>query len=100
MRLSTEQQNSIRDVIRRFFGAQSLVMLFGSRVHDLGAGGDIDLYIEPEITDATAVVDAKIDALVELHKMLGEQKIDLVINRKSGYDLPIYAIAKDTGVLL
>lgn len=100
MRLSTEQQNSIRDVIRRFFGAKSRVMLFGSRVHDLGSGGDIDLYVEPEITDATEVVDAKFDALVELHKVLGEQKIDLVINRKNGYDLPIYTIAKETGVLL
>lgn len=74
--------------------------LFGSRVDDNARGGDIDLYIEPEIQRADDIVEAKLNALVELHRQLGEQKIDLVINRKQGTDLPIYQVAKETGVLL
>jgi hypothetical protein len=38
--------------------------------------------------------------LVELHKRLGDQKIDLVINRKQGRQLAIYEIAKQSGILL
>lgn len=75
-------------------------MLFGSRVNDNALGGDIDLYIEPEIIDPDAVVDARLNALVQLHKALGEQKIDLVINRRQGTTLPIYEVAKRTGVVL
>lgn len=75
-------------------------MLFGSRVNDNALGGDIDLYIEPEIIDPDAVVDARLNALVQLHKALGEQKIDLVINRRQGTALPIYEVAKRTGVVL
>lgn len=46
------------------------------------------------------LVDAKINTLVELKKLLGEQKIDLVINRKNGVVLPIYEVAKKEGIVL
>jgi hypothetical protein len=58
------------------------------------------IYIEPELTQPDEVVEAKLCALVELHKLLGDQKIDLVINRKVGKQLPIYEIAKQSGVFL
>jgi hypothetical protein len=60
----------------------------------------VDLYIEPEIQQPDDIVEAKLNALVELHRQLGEQKIDLVINREQGVSLPIYQEAKETGVLL
>lgn len=100
MRLSAHQRHLIKSALMRFFGQKSLVILFGSRVDDSALGGDIDIYIEPEISDVDQIVEARLDALVEIHKTLGDQKIDLVIHRKSGPSLPIHKIAKETGVLL
>jgi len=75
--------------------------LFGSRVDDTKKGGDIDLYVEPEIQEPVALVDAKLNFLVEIHRVLGDQKIDLVLNRtQSKQELPIYRVAKETGVKL
>ena len=101
MRLTAFQISQIREKVPAFFGQGSHVWLFGSRVDDEQKGGDIDLYIEPKIQDATALVDAKLKFLLEMHKVLGEQKIDVVLNRrKYGADLPIYQIAKETGKML
>lgn len=100
MRLTSGQQQIIVSTLQSCFGENSLIMLFGSRVDDAKKGGDIDLYIEPEISGADEIIDAKIDALVQLHKLLGEQKIDLVINRKGSSVLPIYSVAKEQGIVL
>ena len=100
MRLTEQQQEIIRQVLLKHFGKGSELRLFGSRADDNARGGDIDLYIEPELRAADDIVEAKLNALVELHLALGEQKIDLVINRKSGTVLPIYKIAKETGIRL
>lgn len=100
MRITDQQRSILKGTLLKYFGRSSLLQLFGSRVDDVARGGDIDIYIEPEITQADEVVEAKLCALVELHKLLGDQKIDLVINRKVGKRLPIYDIAKQSGVLL
>ena len=100
MRLTELQRTILNNTLLKYFGSASELRLFGSRVNDATKGGDIDIYIEPEITSPDDIVEAKLDALVELHQLLGDQKIDLVINRKSGKPLPIYEIAKQTGVLL
>lgn len=100
MRISELQREIIKQTVFKHFGAGSDMCLFGSRVDDNARGGDIDLYIEPEIQAIDDIVAAKLDTLVELHQLLGEQKIDLVINRKVGVMLPIYKIAKETGIAL
>jgi len=41
------------------FGSKSHVWLFGSRVNDHQKGGDIDLYIEPELQGYDLLVNAK-----------------------------------------
>jgi hypothetical protein len=70
-------------------------------VDDNRRGGDIDLYIEPEIQNPATLVDAKLCFLMELHRRFGEQKIDVVIRPSdSKEDLPIYRIARETGVQL
>ncbi|MHB1678516.1 MAG: nucleotidyltransferase domain-containing protein [Sulfuriferula sp.] len=101
MRLTQVQQAAIRSVSAQSFGERVGVWLFGSRLDDSKKGGDIDLYIETEIQDPDELVAAKLRFLLELHKKLGEQKIDVVI-RRAAYteDLPIYRIAKETGVRL
>lgn len=101
MRLSDQQRSIIRTAVTENFGAASKVWLFGSRVDDAARGGDIDLYIEAATDDADAIVESKLRFLVALYKKLGEQKIDVVI-RRPGFkeDLPIYQVAKRTGVKL
>ncbi|WP_215397995.1 nucleotidyltransferase domain-containing protein [Rheinheimera oceanensis] len=100
MRLTKQQQEIIKQVLLKHFGKGSELRLFGSRADDNARGGDIDLYIEPELRAADDIVEARLNALVELHLALGEQKIDLLINRKAGTVLPIYKIAKETGIRL
>ncbi len=101
MRLSDQQCSIIRAAVTENFGAEADVWLFGSRVDDAARGGDIDLYIEPATDDAEAIIESKLNFLVSLYKSLGEQKIDVVI-RRPGFkkNLPIYKIAKQTGVKL
>ncbi len=47
------------------------------------------------------MIDEKLQFLLELHKKLGQQKIDVVLRRAEFKDdLPIFRIAKETGVQL
>lgn len=101
MRLADIQASLIQQKTMLFFGAHSHVWLFGSRVDDDKKGGDIDLYIEPDIQEPEKLVDARLSFLVEMHRVLGEQRIDLVLHRtQTNQDLPVYRIAKETGVKL
>lgn len=73
----------------------------GSRVDKTKRGGDIDLYIETysDPTDKPAGTETKFS--VDLQKIIGEQKIDIVIkNMLSPKTLPIYKEARKTGVKL
>ena len=101
MRLTDFQRQSIYETAKSNFGADAQVWLFGSRVDDQAKGGDIDLYIEPQNQKPADLITAKLQFLRDLHKKIGEQKIDVVLHRAdSAVDLPIYRIAKQTGVLL
>jgi len=101
MRLSQQQCNVIRTAAQRAFGEQVKVWLFGSRVNDTLRGGDIDLLIETEQTNISEISRAEIGFQVELQTVLGEQKIDVLLdypNRQSRP--PIFSIARAQGVRL
>ena len=101
MRLTPKQKHSICECAAKYFGPDVHVWLFGSRVDDNSKGGDIDLYIEPQLQNAADLIMAKLQFLRELHKEIGEQKVDVVLYRAGqSPDLPVYRIAKQTGVLL
>lgn len=101
MRLTDKQRAIICATVAETFGATADVWLFGSRVDDSKRGGDIDLYIEPAAHNANELVEAKLRFLVEIHKRMGEQKIDVVIRRAGCEEsLPIYRFAKQTGIRL
>ncbi|QWF71953.1 nucleotidyltransferase domain-containing protein [Methylomonas paludis] len=101
MRITARQQQIICDSTLKYFGADARVWLFGSRVDDQARGGDIDLYIEAQRQDAAELISAKLQFLRELHKKIGEQKIDVVLHRRNdAEELPIYRIARESGVLL
>ncbi|NBC48885.1 MAG: nucleotidyltransferase domain-containing protein [Gammaproteobacteria bacterium] len=100
MRLTDHQRATLRRVLRQHFGPNSRILLFGSRTDDQARGGDIDLYIEPEIQEPDQIVEARLNALAELHLALGDQKIDLVIHREQGPDPLIHRHARQTGAPL
>lgn len=98
MRLSQEEQTAISTAIYKHFGEDALLLLFGSRVQDDKKGGDIDLFVEVHNITPAQVLAAKTDALWEIENSIGEQKIDLVVSLGSGKSLPIYDVAKRTGI--
>jgi len=101
MRLSPQQQAAIRTTVAETIGADATVWLFGSRVDDSKRGGDIDLLIETKRVDANALLRAEITLLTQLQNKLGEQKIDILLDYPSLRSRPpIFAIAKQTGILL
>ncbi len=95
MRLSEHTKTSIITVFEQIF-QKGAIYLFGSRVDDQQKGGDIDLFVAPASLDNIA--NKKIAFLVLLKQMIGEQKIDVVIDR--GENRLIDRIAKQQGVLL
>jgi len=97
MRIKKEDILQIKRVAKIFFGEDVKVYLFGSRVNDEKHGGDIDLYIETGLKEN--IVQRKLKMLGKLHQILGEQKIDIVINTFRN-DKKIYHIAKNEGIPL
>ena len=101
MRLTVTQNKLICETAEKYFGSDVHVWLFGSRVNDNAKGGDIDLYIESTMQTAADLVMAKLQFLRDLHKTLGEQKIDVVLQRSgASADMPIHHIVKQTGLML
>lgn len=96
MRLTTQEQKGIKHCVSEVFGKKTRVYLFGSRVDDHKKGGDIDLLIESDNTEAQ--FEKKVKLLGLLHDFLGEQKIDIVI----AYDKTrlVEQEARKTGILL
>jgi predicted nucleotidyltransferase len=95
MRLSETEMKAINEVFISTF-KKGMVYLFGSRTDDSKKGGDIDLYII--LQDTENVAEKKIDFLVKLKKIIGEQKIDIVIS--DGDNRAIDVIAKKEGVVI
>jgi predicted nucleotidyltransferase len=95
MRLTIHEQEMIKKAFAEIF-ENGRLYLFGSRVDDTKKGGDIDLYIES--AKGENLSSKKIDFLVRLKHAIGEQKIDVVIDR--GENRLIDKTAKKEGILL
>ncbi|WP_084605145.1 nucleotidyltransferase domain-containing protein [Desulfonatronum thioautotrophicum] len=96
MRLTEQQQTAIKHTAKEFFGDGARVYLFGSRTDDTRRGGDIDLCIFPK--DRQNLLQKKVKFLASLDRIIGEQKIDVILYRdgKTG----IEQTAMETGVPL
>lgn len=95
MRISNFQKDKIVNIFKDIF-KEGEIYLFGSRVDNSKKGGDIDLYLIPKNLNNLGY--RKIDFLIYLKKAIGEQKIDVVIDR--GDNILINKIAKREGILL
>ena len=100
MRLSSEQVEAIKQETKHFFGAQAEVWLFGSRVDDNQRGGDADLYVRSGMSDADQLAAARFAFLARIKRRIGDRKIDLVLQRSGGEELPIHELARQQGVML
>jgi predicted nucleotidyltransferase len=78
MRLTLFEIENIIKLKNKYFGENSKIYLFGSRIDDAKKGGDIDLFIEYEKDDK---YDKKNEFLIDLESVLGEQKIDVVLSK-------------------
>lgn len=81
MRLSQTEIDAIKKVARMVFGDNTKTLLFGSRIDDNKRGGDIDLYIKytPVNSDENQY-QLKIKFLVQIKKIIGDQKIDVLLD--------------------
>lgn len=99
MRLTPSQVKAIQRATTEVFGAQASVWLFGSRVDDNKRGGDIDLMIRPEDASPREILLRKIRFLTKLERLLGERKVDVVIETPDD-QRPIVRIAHKQGIQL
>ena len=97
MRITEFEKNTIKNLAHVFYGNEAKVTLFGSRVDDAQKGGDIDIFIETTLNKG---IETKLNFLVQLENIIGEQKIDLVVKSPNTIDKPIFKIAKETGIPL
>lgn len=81
MRLSKEKIQIINLLAKKYFSSDVQVYLFGSRTIDTAKGGDIDLFMHSD-TESTLTLKNKALFLVELKRLIGDQKIDLVFDNE------------------
>lgn len=99
MRLTEHEIDVIKATARRMFGGAVKVWLFGSRVDDSKRGGDIDLYIETNGT-AAECLEREMKFYASLQRLLGEQRIDIVVHRRGTTMRAIDEEARRTGIPL
>lgn len=99
MRLSSEQREAIKQTAQAVLGAQSRVILFGSRTDDAKKGGDIDLLFETDhlLDNRASTVAALYVALI---RKLGDRKIDIILKDAATPAAPVLEIARQTGIQL
>jgi predicted nucleotidyltransferase len=97
MRLSDIQIQNINSAILQSFENVFRIVLFGSRVNDKAKGGDIDLLVITDQSDADAF-RSKIKALTKMVRTMGERKIDLITAQKDSDDRFIVKEALMKGV--
>lgn len=99
MRLTPDEIVAIRDCAADVFGPDAIVRLFGSRVHDDLAGGDIDLHVTADRADA-APRNLSLDFLRALEGRIRDRPIDVILLGRSERRRPIDDIAILTGRVL
>lgn len=82
MRISKQEIDVIKELAVTCFGSGTKVYLFGSRLYENKKGGDIDLFVTSK-EKSNLSLSAKIEFLVELKSVIGEQKIDVILDTDS-----------------
>lgn len=99
MRLTDNQIQTIRQLVRQVAGSQSRVRVFGSRLDDTAHGGDLDLMLElTEPVENPALMAAQLSAQVS--RVMHGRKVDVLLSAPNLMRLPIHDIAFKEGQLL
>jgi len=98
MRLSKNEIESIHKLAIQHFGEGTNVFLFGSRTNEQLHGGDIDLFISKG--GQRLSVRAKVDFMTDLVMLIGDQKIDVVLDHPSMRDSGFFKTIRQTGIQL
>jgi predicted nucleotidyltransferase len=99
MRLSEFEKESIKSLASRHFGTDVQVFLFGSRTNDQQRGGDIDLFIRKNNGEPLKI-RAKINFITDLILLIGDQKIDVVLDNPDFKNSVFYKNINQTGIQL
>lgn len=99
MRLSEQDQATIRETAREVFGDGAQVIVFGSRARDDLRGGDIDLLVQLPCADPEAH-RKELTFGARLQMRLGDQPIDIITLDPETETKPIHREALRTGVAL
>jgi uncharacterized protein len=98
MRLNTAEISAIKSAAQQAFGADVVVRLFGSRVHDHRRGGDIDLHFEVNPGNNS---DRAINRFEEqLFASMEEQRIDKIFAVRGAPLGPFQQIGYRDGIIL
>lgn len=98
MRITEQEKLSIKQAFNHCFKGGD-IYLFGSRVNNAKKGGDIDLFIIPETNiNREVLFQYKINFLLALKQLIGEQKIDVIV--ASDPSRAIEKTARKIGILL
>lgn len=99
-RIRDQDLHAIIEAFRKNFAPHDQLWLFGSRLDLERRGGDIDLYIETNLSSDKAH-KKRTRFVVDLWNKIGEQKIDVMVRVLSeNEELPMYTKIKETGVQL
>jgi predicted nucleotidyltransferase len=99
MRLTDNQIQTIRQLVRQVAGSQSRVRVFGSRLDDTAHGGDLDLMLElTEPVENPALMAAQLSAQVS--RVMHGRKVDVLLSASNLMRLPIHDVAFKEGQLL
>lgn len=99
MRLTSEQRRAIVTATAELAGAGARVRLFGSRLHDDVAGGDIDLLVEcPSPVERPVRLETQLTA--RLQRVLGDRRIDVLVVDPTTPLAPVHHVARTEGVWL
>jgi predicted nucleotidyltransferase len=91
LRLNINEIKSIKETFINIF-KDGEIYLFGSRLDDNIKGGDIDLFIINH--KSKNILEDKLDFLVTLKQLIGDQKIDILISKDLNSTIEQEAINK------
>ncbi len=104
MRLTEKQRSTLIAAVRRHFGPDARLWVFGSRTDDSARGGDFDVMVRCSEANPQRMVEAKLALLVELHRTpeFDGERIDVVLfsPRLDPNPQPIQRVAMEQGVEL
>ncbi len=99
MRLTPEQNATIKEAVKATAGPQARIRLFGSRLDDHRKGGDVDLLVTlNEPVENVALIASRIEARLE--RVLGGRKVDVIPAAPNIRRQPIHEVAEREGVPL